>query len=139
MASLAKLLKDEIDRAVAKELKSMGIAGQLRSLGARLTKIEKRLGSLESSRAVRPASAARGSSRKKVDGRTLRFSPDTLKAIREKLDVTQQEMAKLLGVSGNAVWQWEAGRAKPRAKVLEKMRGLRSVGKREAKRRLDSQ
>ena len=38
-----------------------------------------------------------------------------VKAIREKLGLTQEELAQKLGVSWSSVARWEAGRGKPMA------------------------
>jgi len=137
VASIAQVLKEEIGRMVSREIKSAGIARELKAVTTRLDRIEKRIDALEAGRA-KPARAAGRRSRGKVDGRTLRFSPDSLKRLRLKLGVTQAELAKLLGVSGNAVWQWEAGRARPRADSIRQIKELRGLGKRELRRRLES-
>ncbi len=132
MANLGKLLREEIARSVAKVLRVTGFGADLRKLRAQLVVLEKRVSTLEKA----PARSGALRSGRKVDRRKLRFSPGTLKAVRAKLGVTQQEMAKLLDVSGNAVWQWEAGRARPRARHLAAMRKLRNIGKREARKML---
>lgn len=134
MPTLAQLMRAEIARAVSREIRAAGLG----KLTRRVAQLEKRVASCETgarATAGRPARATvRG--RGKVDRRTLRFSPATLKKLRGKLRVTQQELAALLNVSGNAVWQWEAGRAKPRAKYIAAMRELRTLGSRAARKRL---
>ncbi|MBA7696716.1 hypothetical protein ES703_105367 [subsurface metagenome] len=42
-----------------------------------------------------------------------------IKAIREKLGLTQEELARKLGVSWGTVARWEAGRSKP-SKLAQK-------------------
>ena len=69
-------------------------------------------------------------------GRQFKATPQTLRRIRAKLGVTQAELAKLVGVSGNAAWQWEAGRATPRGRKIKAIQDLTKIGKREARRRL---
>lgn len=133
MANLGKIIREEIAKSVLKAVRGTGFGAELRKIRAQLVVLEKRVSALEKAPARAAAAARRG---RRVDRRKLRFTPSTLKGIRAKLGVTQQEMAQLLGVSGNAVWQWEAGRAKPRAGHLAQMRKLRGIGKREARRRL---
>ena len=132
MANLGRILRDEIAKSVAKAMRAAGLSADIRKIRAQLVVLEKRVATLEKS----PARSTPSRAGRKVDRRKLRFSSGTLKAIRAKLGVTQQEMAKLLRVSGNAVWQWEAGRAKPRARHLDAMRKLRTIGKREARKML---
>jgi len=137
VTSIANVIREEIGRMVSRDLKSAGIAKELKSLNTKLNRIEKRIDALEAGRVkAAPRSAGRAPA-KKVDGRTLRFSSGSLKRLRDKLGITQGELAKLLGVSGNAVWQWEAGRARPRAKSIRDLKELRGLGKREIRRRIE--
>ena len=46
-------------------------------------------------------------------GRVTRFRPDDVRAIREQLDVTQEEFALLIGVSVATLRNWEQGRRVP--------------------------
>jgi DNA-binding transcriptional regulator YiaG len=46
-------------------------------------------------------------------------------------------MGILLGVSGQTVYHWEAGKTRPRPKQLLAIAVLRNVGRREAKARLE--
>lgn len=41
------------------------------------------------------------------------MSPDEVSALRERLGVTQEELARLVGVSSMTVSRWERGVAKP--------------------------
>ena len=138
MAKLAQVLREEIGRMVSREMRSAGLAKALKSIDAKLNRIDKRIGALEAGRVKALRGSAAGRLRKKVDRRKLRFSPESLKRVRDKLGVTQGELAKLLCVSTNAVWQWEAGRAKPRDKNILEIKELRGLGKREVKRRLEA-
>ncbi len=138
MATIAQVIRTEIGRAVSKQLHEERVFVEVKRIARQLERMEKRLAALEAggvnpvAKAVRP----RTGSRRKVDKRKLRFSSTSLRNLRKKLGVTQGELSKLLKVSSNSVWQWEAGRAKPRAGTLELIRKLRSLGKREAKKRL---
>jgi len=62
-----------------------------------------------------------------------------VKQFRAKLDLSQAELAKLLGVSGQAVYLWERrdGRLQLRGKAKASLFALRTLGKREAKARLN--
>jgi len=66
-----------------------------------------------------------------VDGAAgHRFSPKGLKSHRKRLDLSADQFGLLLGVSGQSVYAWEAGRARPRAKPLAALAALRAMGKR---------
>jgi len=57
----------------------------------------------------------------KSPARVTRYELADVKAIREKLNVTQSEMAKVLGTSLDTIRSWETGRRNPTglaAKVL---------------------
>ena len=45
--------------------------------------------------------------------RVVRFKPADIKAIREKLDVSQSEFALMIGVSVSTLQNWEQGRRQP--------------------------
>ncbi len=76
-----------------------------------------------------------------ADEKLKRFRPTskTVKQFRAKLDLSQAELAKLLGVSGQAVYLWERrdGRLQLRGKAKASLFALRTLGKREAKARLN--
>ena len=62
----------------------------------------------------------------------FRFSAEALAVQRAKLDVTQAQMARLLGASALSVYKWESGKVHPRAAQLERIFAIRRLGKREA-------
>ncbi len=136
MASIAQVIREEIARMVSRELRGAGITGELKAITTRLDRIERRIAALEADHAQAPRPAPARSTGK-IDRRKLRFSGESLKRLRGKLGVSQAELATLLGVSGNAVWQWEAGRARPRAESIQSIREIRGLGKRELRGRLD--
>jgi DNA-binding transcriptional regulator YiaG len=70
---------------------------------------------------------------------TLRPTSKSLARLRHRLELTQVEFGKLLGVSGQAVLNWESkgGRVRMRSANLEALAGIQGIGKREARRRLE--
>jgi putative transcriptional regulator len=46
-------------------------------------------------------------------GRVFRFKPADIKAVREKLNVSQSESALMIGVSVSTLQNWEQGRRRP--------------------------
>jgi DNA-binding transcriptional regulator YiaG len=69
-------------------------------------------------------------------GTPRRFSAARLASQRKKLGLSAADFATLLGVSGQSVYKWEHGEARPRARQLEAIAELRGIGKREAAARL---
>ena len=58
--------------------------------------------------------------------------------MRKKLDLSAAEMGQLLGVSGQSIYKWEQGKARPRASQLQQIAQVRTLGKRQARERLAS-
>jgi len=58
---------------------------------------------------------------------SARFSPRTLKSIRRRFDLTQQELAELLEVSPVTVTSWERAKSRPRNSNLAQIITLRSM------------
>ena len=69
----------------------------------------------------------------------LRPTSKGLVRLRRRLDLTQVEFGRLMGVSGQAVLNWErkGSRVRMRSANLAALAGIQTVGKREARRRLE--
>ncbi len=65
-----------------------------------------------------------------------RFSPRWLASHREKLELSAADYGALVGVTAQTIYKWEKGGARPRARQLDALAAVRSLGKREAWRRL---
>ena len=65
-----------------------------------------------------------------------RLRIDGLKAHRTKLGLSARDYGKLMGVSGLTIYNWEAGKSKPRRSQLPRIVSVRGIGKREALERL---
>ena len=139
MSTFANQLKSEIARIAKKEARSetstlKKTSAQYRSeiaaLKRRLAALESIVGKLSKQtkkdvKAVEPESTE-----------NLRFRVSGFAALRKKLGVTANEMGVLLGVSGQSVYKWEHGKAKPRASQLKAIAAVRNLGKREVAERL---
>lgn len=73
-----------------------------------------------------------------VSSRTLRFSAKGLTSQRQRLALSAHDCGLLVGASGQSIYKWEDGKARPRAKHLPGIAALRTLGKREAAARLAS-
>lgn len=65
-----------------------------------------------------------------------RLRIDGLKAHRARLGLSAKDYGKLMGVSGLTIYNWEAGKSKPRRSQLGRIISVRGIGKREAAQRL---
>jgi transcriptional regulator with XRE-family HTH domain len=81
---------------------------------------------------VAPVPAPNGSG-----GKQVRFVAKGLRSHRERLGVSAVELAKLIGVSSQSVYNWEHGVTRPREAQLGALATLRSLGKREVRARLE--
>ena len=143
MARFAAALQDEIRRLARKEVKALTSVTRRAAVQHRrdiadlkrqvhnLSKLVNVLDALERKRA--PTQAAPESAVEKA-----RFSPAWIKARRKKLNLSAESYAKILGVSGQAVYNWERGASKPRKNALAKLVAVRGIGRREALRRLEA-
>lgn len=140
--TFADSLKKEISRLARKELKSD--LDQLRKLvnshRSEIAALKREVKGLQSenkalTRSVRSGSASKESAQENLAPGTRRgrkpiYSAEGLKAIRQKVGLTQAQLATLLEVSSLSVYKWESGQSVPRAKQQEKIFSLRKVGKR---------
>jgi len=60
-----------------------------------------------------------------------------VRAQRTRLGLSAPEMGALVGVSAQTIYNWEAGKSRPRAEQLAIIAAVRKMGKRKVKARLD--
>jgi DNA-binding transcriptional regulator YiaG len=84
-----------------------------------------------------PRAAIVPSSDNEMAGSTKRrFSATRLAAHRAKLGLSAATYGQLVGVSGQTIYHWEQGKARPRAAQLESLAAVRDLGAREIAERL---
>jgi DNA-binding transcriptional regulator YiaG len=69
--------------------------------------------------------------------RRMRFNAKGLATHRTKLGLSAADYGRLVGVTGQTIYKWEQGGAKPRMSQLTALASIRGLGKREARKRLD--
>ena len=142
MPNIAVVLKDEIARIARKEVRQQ--TGDVRKASAQhrahIAALRRRVEELERElKRARRAAPRAGAADDDADGATRRrFSQARLAAQRGKLGLSAADFGALLGVSGQSVYKWERGEARPRARQLEAIAALRGIGKREAATRLEA-
>ena len=68
---------------------------------------------------------------------TPRFSPGWVEAHRERLQFSAAEYGELVGVSAMTIYNWEKGKTKPGRQQLVAWAEVRTLGKRDALKRLE--
>ena len=139
MPGIASVLKDEITRLCKKELRLQ--LDPLRSTSARyrsdIADLKRRLALLEKQNQKLQKQIPAPAEAFVSDDRKLRFVPKGLASLRKRLGVSVEELAVLLSVSPQSVYNWQTGKSVPRRAQLEKLASIRSMGKREAEAKLN--
>jgi DNA-binding transcriptional regulator YiaG len=82
------------------------------------------------------SAAVPASANEAAEGTKRRFSATKLTADRAKLGLSAASYGQLVGVSGQTIYHWEQGKARPRAAQLESLASVRKLGAREDAERL---
>jgi DNA-binding XRE family transcriptional regulator len=143
MANLAAVLKSEVIRLARKELRAETDAlkktvsaqrSEIAALKRRTAELEKSLKAL--ARLANKAGRGAQSAPDEVDTGSLRFRAAGMANNRKRLGLSAEDFGLLVGASGQSVYLWEGGKAKPRPQYIAAIAALRGVGKREVVERL---
>lgn len=142
MPNIASILKAEISRVARKEVRSE-VAALKKAVGAHRAEIaalKRRAEALEQElrRLRKAAPKPEAVETDETSSRATRFSAKGLASQRKRLGLSAEDCGLLVGASGQSVYNWESGSARPRAKHLPAIAGLKSLGKKEAAARLAS-
>jgi DNA-binding transcriptional regulator YiaG len=141
MPNVGSLLKDEITRVSRKEIRKETLTTKKATTQHRhlIAVLSKRVGELERQVAAlsRKVSAATPVPAADATPKRSRFSPKALLTQRNRLGLSAGQFGSLVGVSAQSIYNWEKGKASPRAEQLAKVTALRGVGKREVAKRLE--
>lgn len=141
--NIASILKAEISRVARKEvraeietLKKATVAhrASIAELRRQVITLEKDLRRVSKGMA-RPVKSA-SSDDDSAAGTKRRFSATRLAAHRAKLGLSAASYGRLVGVSGQTIYHWEQGKARPRAAQLESLAAVRKLGARDIAGRL---
>lgn len=143
MSSLGNLLKTEIARLARRELRSQVEPLKKQSAAHRrhIAALKRQVASLERLVALLKkgnARALRASPPEGEEAQGVRFSAKGLATLRSRFGFSAAEMGRLLGVSGQSVYNWEAKKSVPRRAQVAAIAQLRGLGKREAAARLEA-
>ena len=141
MPNIGTLLKQEIVRLARKESRGEVQATKKASAQHRrhIAALRRQVDTLERQLALlqRRAFGSQGGT-PRTDVQKLRFVAKGLKSQRGRLGLSAADYGKLVGVSAQSVYNWEEGRARPRAQHLPAIIALRKLGRRQANEILES-
>ena len=147
MPNIATVFKAEIARLARKEVRgnSEGLRKAVAAQRAEIASLKRRIQSLEAvvKRLARNSGGSPARARPAVPDAAaesepsgLRFRAGGMAANRKRLGLSAADFGLLVGATGQSVYAWEAGKAKPRAQALVAIAALRGIGKREVEDRL---
>jgi DNA-binding transcriptional regulator YiaG len=144
MANLTSLLRDEITRLAKRQINAEIVplkkrwAQQRRAIAAlkeECSALRREVAQLNKRgpHAVAKTPAAGGEG---ADTPRRRFSADRLRAFRSRLGLSVRDLARLLEVSEQTIYNWETASTRPQPAMIDTIARLRAMGKRELKARL---
>jgi DNA-binding transcriptional regulator YiaG len=142
MGKVESTIKEEIIRLAKREMRKVTVplGKDVRVLKTTVSQLRKGVSSLQRF-AARQESELSGS-KKKLEAspeelEKSRFSPRLIKGLRDRLGITQKQLATLAGVTVGAIFQWEKGIFDPRDEKKSVLVALRKLGRREVKKLLE--
>lgn len=135
MPNIASVLKSEIMRIARKEIRAEidGLKKAASAYRMEIAALKRRSQSLEQELKRLQRSMPKPEPLPiEETGKTQRFSANGLASQRHRLGLSADAVGLLLGTSGQSVYNWEAGKARPRASHLTAIAALRGLSKTQA-------
>jgi DNA-binding transcriptional regulator YiaG len=136
VANIATVLKEEIIRLARKEIRqeidglkkaSVQYRSDIAALKRHIAKLEKQVSHFEKFIAKQtPVNEP-----KPEVASNVRFTAKGFKTLRQRLGISAADTGRLLGVSGQTIYSWEAGSSSPRKQQMANIVILRGLGKKE--------
>ncbi len=139
MPNIATALKSEISRVARKEIRAHNdtVAKATRSQKTDISALKRRVHELEQLvKKLAKGASTRSPAPASEDAQLSRFSAKGMASHRKRIGLNADDYGRLLGASGNTVYNWESGASKPRASFHAAIADVRTLGKREAAARL---
>jgi DNA-binding XRE family transcriptional regulator len=142
MPNIASVLKAEISRVARREVRgeTVNLKKAVRAYRTEVAALKRRTQALEQElrRLSKPGAKVAPVAVTAVLSPRLRFTAKGLASQRQRLGLSAQDCGLLVGASGQSIYNWEAGKTRPRAEHLPAIAVLRTLGKKEATARLAS-
>ena len=139
MPNVAQVLKAEIERIAKKALRveatslkkaSAAYRSDIAALKRRAHELEQAIRVLGKHLQKAPqATPAESSPNEKSK---VRFSAKSLASQRRRLGLSAEDIGRLVGASGQSVYNWEAGKARPRDSHIAAIAALKTLGRKAA-------
>lgn len=138
MPDIKAILSEEIRRLAKKEVKLAvtPLAKTIVEQRKTISELKKRISALENRKTTAAAAAGSDEVQPADETKKLRLNAAGIIRVRTKLKLTQSDFAKLLNVSTHTVSMWELGKNSPRKDARAAICALRTIGKRDLKKRL---
>lgn len=141
MPNIAILFRSEISRLSRREIRKE--VQPLRKMTAayrrEIATLKRAVASLERrTKALAKSSPTQSSNSATTGEKPVRFVAKGLVSLRKRLGLSAADLAQLLGVSMQTVYNWEHKKASPRREQVASIVALRSMGKKEARQRLEA-
>ena len=141
MSNIAVVLREEITRLARKEIRSQTEAlrkasaeyrKKIAEMKRQVSELQRKVTSLEK-QVHRNIPSQVG----EPDTKIFRFSAGGPRSNRKRLGLSASDYGKLIGVTGQTVYKWEQEASRPREQQMAALAGLRRMGKKEARERLE--
>jgi len=143
MPNIASVLKDEIRRLARREIKAEtsttkhAVAQYRRDIAKLRRTVQAQQREIAFLKAQEHKRLGQPQLKDEEELEGGRYSARSVRAQRERLGLSQQDYAKLLGVSPMTIYNWESGNSRPRKEQLAALVAVRGIGKRDATARLE--
>jgi DNA-binding transcriptional regulator YiaG len=142
LPNIALMLKEEMARVARRTLRAEteGLKKASAQYRSEIAALKRRVDMLERQLGKVGKKLSKGENADPVDAMAsqVRFSAKGLRALRKRLGVSAGELAVLVGVSAQTIYNWETGNTRPRRDQVAAIAALRHIGKREVKVRLSA-
>jgi DNA-binding transcriptional regulator YiaG len=141
MPNVGEVIKSEISRLSKRVVRqhirpiqaaTSGYRKQLSALKKQVQELEQQIAVLH--RVSKKAQAAAPAE----DDAQPRFTAKGLKSLRSRLGLSAAEFGRLVNVGAQTIYNWESEKTSPRPAQIPVIAGLRKIGKREARARLEA-
>jgi DNA-binding XRE family transcriptional regulator len=142
MANLNSILNERISRIARREVTTgLKTVRRLTSQHRRdLAALKRLMSSIQKSLSFLERQEKRRVAERPVpvtENSDVRFRADGLRSHRKRLGISAEDYGRLIGAAGLSIYNWEAGKSRPRAEFVRKLAVVRGLGKREVTKRLE--
>lgn len=142
MPNIASALRAEISRVARKEIRAetQPLRKAVAAYRSQIAALKRHLKNIEQSLRQAHRTPPKSSALAPADEPTPvhRFSAKGFASARRRLGLSAADAGLLFEVSGQTIYHWESGKARPRARHMAAVAALRTVGKRDMTAHLES-